>query len=131
MVIQLSQLSLSLHSLRCKGHEGRLRRRRLEVPDVDGAEPVPSRMLGVKSYLVERMRDEATRHLISRQKLAGQLQSSLELVSKTPVKVEFEPLSTVSPKLLETKLQHDFSSTFQVVFATLFGENANTQLEVT
>jgi len=77
------------------------------------------------------VRDEATRQLISRQKLAGQLQSTLELFSKTPAKVEFEPLSTVSPKLLETTLQHDFSSTFQVVFATLSGENANTQLEVT
>ena len=35
----------------------------MEVPDVDGAEPVPSRVLGVQCKLVERMRDEPTRLL--------------------------------------------------------------------
>ena len=33
----------------------------MKIPDVDGAEPVPSRMLGVKRELIERMRDEPTR----------------------------------------------------------------------
>ena len=61
MVDSNGSISFNLHSLRRKGHEGRLRRRRLEVPDVDGAEPVPSRMLGVQGDLVERMRDEPTR----------------------------------------------------------------------
>ena len=33
----------------------------MKIPDVDGAEPVSSRMLGVKCNLIEGMRDEATR----------------------------------------------------------------------
>ena len=33
----------------------------MKIPDVDGAEPVSSRMLGVQGYLVGRMRDEPTR----------------------------------------------------------------------
>ena len=33
----------------------------MKIPDVNGAEPVSSRMLGVQGYLVGRMRDEPTR----------------------------------------------------------------------